>query len=134
MAVRVVLCSSCHMWEAREQSGVLDNYFRKCDQLQLLTDCTVWLEKQLDTSLCIQETERVIDASFREVATTQVQTHTSVTARRGRQVKEEDSKGKSRTSQGQRREVIRGATESGEILNEYFALVFTKEKDMTDVE
>eukprot|EP00061_Rhincodon_typus_P010707 g35210.t1 len=38
------------MWEIREKSSVPDNYIcRKCDQLQLLTDHVVQLEKELDT-------------------------------------------------------------------------------------
>eukprot|EP00061_Rhincodon_typus_P005616 g25347.t1 len=33
------VCSSCQMWEIREQSSVPDNSVcRKCDQLQVLTD------------------------------------------------------------------------------------------------
>eukprot|EP00061_Rhincodon_typus_P004970 g23850.t1 len=66
--------SSCQMWEIREQSSVRDNYIcRKCDQLQLLTDHVVWLEKQLGTLWCMQGPKIVIDSSFREVVTLQVQ-------------------------------------------------------------
>eukprot|EP00061_Rhincodon_typus_P008233 g30665.t1 len=72
------------MWEIREQSSVPANYIcTKCDQLQLLTERVVQLEKQLDTLRCIQEAERVIDTSFKEVVTSQVQADRWVTARRG---------------------------------------------------
>eukprot|EP00061_Rhincodon_typus_P018525 g47730.t1 len=77
------------LWEIREQSSVPDNYVcRKCDQLQLLTDCVVRLEKQLDTQCCKQKAERVIDTSIREVDTPQVQTDRWVTARKETWLKE----------------------------------------------
>eukprot|EP00061_Rhincodon_typus_P014699 g41903.t1 len=68
LAIKVTLTLSSlgidQMWEIREQSNVPENYIcRTRDQLQLLIDHVVRLEKQLDT---LQGAERVIDTSFRE--------------------------------------------------------------------
>ena len=90
MAARAVACSSCQMWAIREQSSLPDNFVcRKCVQLQLLTDSIVRLERQVDALRSIQEAESVIDTSYREVVTPQVQTGRWVTTRRGRQVVQE---------------------------------------------
>eukprot|EP00061_Rhincodon_typus_P016187 g44265.t1 len=73
------------MWDIREQPCVPDDYVcRKCDRLQLLTGRIVGLERQLDTLRSIQGAESVMDTSYREVVSPEVQSGTWVSARRGR--------------------------------------------------
>eukprot|EP00061_Rhincodon_typus_P011291 g36196.t1 len=76
MAVRAVVCSSCQMWEIRDQSSVPDNYIcSKSDQLQLLTDHVVQLEKQLDAVWVLTVSERVQEILKQEGKQTEVIVH-----------------------------------------------------------
>eukprot|EP00061_Rhincodon_typus_P013497 g39902.t1 len=56
--------------ELREFSIVPDDYTcGKCTQLQILGDCVRELELELDALRVIQDAERIIDKSFKEMVT-----------------------------------------------------------------
>eukprot|EP00061_Rhincodon_typus_P014873 g42228.t1 len=84
MAVRAVACSSCRMWEIRETSSVPGGY--SCEKgtwLQLLTNRIRELELELDALRIIRGAESIVDKSYSEVVTLNVQAAGSwVTTRR----------------------------------------------------
>lgn len=94
MDVRAVVCSSCRMWEVRVTTSVPTDFIcGKCTQLQLLGNRVRELELELDELRIIREAEGVIERSYREVVTPQVQEKSRWVTVRGR-------KGNRQTVQG----------------------------------